>query len=58
VVGAAGVYEARCRRCFEPFVETPPEQMDLPVSVGSSTTVATAAARGIEVRSPRAVTAD
>jgi thymidine kinase len=30
VVGAAGVYEARCRRCFEPFVEQSAEQLDLP----------------------------
>ena len=31
VVGAAGVYEARCRRCFEPFMdENQTEQMELP----------------------------
>jgi len=31
VVGAAGVYEARCRRCFEPFMdEMKSEQMELP----------------------------
>jgi thymidine kinase len=31
VVGAAGVYEARCRRCFEPFMdENNSEQMELP----------------------------
>ena len=31
VVGAAGVYEARCRRCFEPFMdENNSEQLELP----------------------------
>ena len=30
VVGAAGMYEARCRAHFEPFVEEPAEQMHLP----------------------------
>ena len=31
VVGAAGVYEARCRRCFEPFMdENTSEQLELP----------------------------
>jgi len=31
VVGAAGVYEARCRRCFEPFLdENNSEQLELP----------------------------
>ncbi|MGC2620902.1 MAG: thymidine kinase [Acidobacteriaceae bacterium] len=33
VVGAAGVYEARCRACFRPWVdEHASEQMQLPVS--------------------------
>ena len=33
VVGAAGVYEARCRACFQPWVdEHSSEQMELPVS--------------------------
>jgi thymidine kinase len=31
VVGAAGMYEARCRAHFQPYVEAPAEQMDLPV---------------------------
>jgi thymidine kinase len=31
VVGAAGVYEARCRACFRPFLAAPDgEQMELP----------------------------
>lgn len=30
VVGAAGLYEARCRAHFEPYVEEPAEQMELP----------------------------
>jgi thymidine kinase len=31
VVGAAGVYEARCRNCFRPYVEEPEaEQLELP----------------------------
>jgi thymidine kinase len=30
VVGAAGLYEARCRAHFEPFVDAHAEQMDLP----------------------------
>ena len=31
VVGAAGLYEARCRVCFKPYVEEPEaEQMELP----------------------------
>lgn len=35
VVGAAGVYEARCRACFRPWVdEHSSEQMELPVSSG------------------------
>ena len=33
VVGAAGVYEARCRACFQPWVdEHASEQMELPVT--------------------------
>jgi thymidine kinase len=36
VVGAAGVYEARCRACFQPWVdEHAAEQMELPVSAGA-----------------------
>lgn len=36
VVGAAGVYEARCRACFQPWVdEHSSEQMELPVSRGA-----------------------
>ncbi len=31
VVGAAGMYEARCRAHFQPYVEQSAEQMDLPV---------------------------
>jgi thymidine kinase len=34
VVGAAGLYEARCRAHFEPFVDAPAEQMDLPEMAG------------------------
>ncbi len=34
VVGAAGMYEARCRACFQPFVEEPAEQMELPAAAG------------------------
>jgi thymidine kinase len=35
LVGAAGVYEARCRACFRPWVdEHGSEQMELPVSAG------------------------
>lgn len=35
LVGAAGVYEARCRACFRPWVdEHGAEQMELPVSEG------------------------
>jgi thymidine kinase len=30
LVGAAGMYEARCRRCFEPFHDETPKQLDLP----------------------------
>jgi thymidine kinase len=31
VVGAAGVYEARCRACFRPYLNAPEsEQMELP----------------------------
>src|ERR1700678_2782152 len=34
VVGAAGVYEARCRACFRPYLEAPEsEQMELPSAV-------------------------
>lgn len=35
LVGAAGVYEARCRACFRPWVdEHGAEQMELPVGTG------------------------
>ena len=35
VVGAAGMYEARCRACFRPFVdEHASEQLELPVASG------------------------
>jgi len=35
LVGAAGVYEARCRACFRPWVdEHATEQLELPVAVG------------------------
>lgn len=35
LVGAAGVYEARCRACFRPWVdEHAAEQLELPVSAG------------------------
>lgn len=35
LVGAAGVYEARCRACFQPWVdEHTTEQLELPVTVG------------------------
>lgn len=35
LVGAAGVYEARCRACFRPWAdEHGAEQMELPVSAG------------------------
>jgi thymidine kinase len=30
VVGAAGVYEARCRVCFRPYLEAREEQLELP----------------------------
>ena len=30
VVGAAGMYEARCRACFHPYAEPEPEQLHLP----------------------------
>jgi thymidine kinase len=29
VVGAAGIYEARCRACFRPYLDAPSEQLDL-----------------------------
>ena len=32
LVGAAGVYEARCRACFQPWVDEQAEQLELPVS--------------------------
>ena len=35
VVGAAGIYEARCRAHFQPFVEEAAEQLDLPVGATS-----------------------
>ncbi|MFZ0632207.1 MAG: thymidine kinase [Acidobacteriaceae bacterium] len=36
LVGAAGVYEARCRACFRPWVdEHAAEQLELPVSAGT-----------------------
>ncbi|MFP5229415.1 MAG: thymidine kinase [Acidobacteriota bacterium] len=36
VVGAAGVYEARCRACFRPWVdEHETEQLELPVDTGA-----------------------
>ena len=36
VVGAQGVYEARCRACFQPWVdEHSSEQMELPVGSGA-----------------------
>ncbi len=34
VVGAAGMYEARCRAHFEPFADS--EQLELPVSAGKA----------------------
>lgn len=38
LVGAAGVYEARCRACFQPWVdENASEQLELPVSAGTRT---------------------
>ena len=34
VVGAAGMYEARCRACFRPYLEAPEEaQLELPNAV-------------------------
>lgn len=30
LVGAAGVYEARCRACFQPWVDEQAEQLELP----------------------------
>ncbi|MGA7522404.1 MAG: thymidine kinase [Acidobacteriaceae bacterium] len=36
LVGAAGVYEARCRTCFRPWVdEHAAQQLELPVSAGT-----------------------
>jgi len=36
VVGAAGLYEARCRACFQPWVdEHATEQLELPVGAGA-----------------------
>ncbi|MFZ0271779.1 MAG: thymidine kinase [Acidobacteriaceae bacterium] len=36
VVGAAGVYEARCRACFQPWAdEHAAEQLELPVNTGA-----------------------
>lgn len=41
VVGAAGVYEARCRACFRPWVdEHSAEQLELPVGAGARVTTA------------------
>ncbi len=34
VVGAAGLYEARCRACFKPYAEENAEQLELPVESG------------------------
>jgi len=37
VVGAAGVYEARCRACFRPYLNAPEnEQMELPDALQTS----------------------
>jgi thymidine kinase len=33
VVGAAGVYEARCRACFRPYLDTASEQLELPAEM-------------------------
>ena len=34
VVGAAGIYEARCRACFRPYLDAPEnEQLDLPEAI-------------------------
>lgn len=30
LVGAAGLYEARCRSCFRPYVDDEAEQLELP----------------------------
>lgn len=36
VVGAAGIYEARCRTCFRPYLDAPEEQqLELPDPVAS-----------------------
>jgi len=35
LVGAAGVYEARCRACFQPWTDEHSEQLELPVSAGA-----------------------
>jgi len=34
LVGAMGLYEARCRTHFQPYIEEQAEQLDLPVSAG------------------------
>src|SRR6202035_3991230 len=33
VVGASGIYEARCRRCFEPFIALAQEKKDVPLLI-------------------------
>jgi len=33
VVGATGMYEARCRRCFEPNPEQAKEKKDVPLLI-------------------------
>ena len=35
VVGAAGLYEARCRACFKPYADESAEQLELPVGNGA-----------------------
>lgn len=35
LVGAAGVYEARCRACFRPWADDRTEQLELPVAAGA-----------------------
>lgn len=35
LVGAAGVYEARCRACFQPWTDEQTEQLELPVSASA-----------------------
>lgn len=46
VVGAAGVYEARCRAYFQPWVdEHAAEQLELPVGAGGVRTRETSASR-------------